>query len=249
MISFCRLCGGESHAFTSAVLMEKHSVEYYDCPTCGYVQTETPYWLAEAYSSPINTTDIGILDRNFQNVRLIFLLNLLLFGFAFRKVMHVDYAGGYGILVRMLRTLKFNSYWHDKYCKNLFAYGHEWRDTEHLQAVDLLSAFEVFEHFDYPDLEISKLLSISKNLLFTTRLIADEPPKTDEWWYYGLEHGQHIGFFREKTLNYIAKKYKINILTDGKAIHLLTTKKPSKFAFLATCLSSKISFFSLMKKM
>ena len=37
----------------------------------GYVQTEDPTWLDEAYASPINPSDTGIMDRNLSNVELV----------------------------------------------------------------------------------------------------------------------------------------------------------------------------------
>ena len=37
------------------------------CPKCGYVQTETPYWLEQAYVHAINRSDTGLLRRNARN--------------------------------------------------------------------------------------------------------------------------------------------------------------------------------------
>jgi len=42
----------------------------------------------------------------------------------------------------------------------------------------------------------------------------------DAWWYYGLHHGQHIGFYRLKTLQYLAEKYGKALYTNGKSCHL-----------------------------
>jgi hypothetical protein len=46
-------------AFRHTVL-RKYDVQYFQCGGCGFLQTETPYWLDEAYSSAIVTADTGI---------------------------------------------------------------------------------------------------------------------------------------------------------------------------------------------
>jgi hypothetical protein len=50
-------------------------------------------------------------------------------------------------------------------------------------------------------------------------------PAPDEWWYYGLEHGQHISFYTKKTLEYIAAKYDLNFYSNNRDIHFLTKKQ------------------------
>mgnify|MGYP002839845252 CR=1 FL=1 len=65
--------------------------------------------------------------------------------------------------------------------------------------------------------EMRKLLSISSNLLLTTTLTPFPTPRPSDWWYYGLDHGQHIGFYRVKTLEYLAKEFNLkpNILAHA----------------------------------
>ena len=112
----------------------------------------------------------------------------------------------------------------------------------------MLSAFEVFEHFEDPKNEIENLLSISSNILFTTNLISDKMPNINEWWYYGVEHGQHIGFYRTKTLHFLASKYNLNFVTDGVSNHLLTNNLASSFLFKCACIFSKISLMNMLKR-
>ena len=114
----------------------------------------------------------------------------------------VDCAGGYGILVRLLRDYGINAFWSDLFCENLVARGFEHTN----ETADLVTAFEVFEHFENPATEIDRLLKISPNVLFSTDIMADPAPKQEDWWYYGKEHGQHIGFFRIRTLENLAQK-------------------------------------------
>lgn len=194
-----------------------NNISYFECSICGYVQTESPYWMERAYSSAINNCDTGIMVRNLANVGLV-LATLT----ALNKINGsvVDCAGGYGILVRLLRDRGVGALWSDPYCKNLLALGFEHTTEE----ADLVTAFEAFEHFVDPILEAEKLFAIAPNLLISTALITTPAPAPNAWWYYGLDHGQHIGFYRLQTLQFIAKKFGKHLVTDGVGYHLFTDK-------------------------
>lgn len=215
MNQFCRICNNDVGGPVFTGLIFKKSVRYFECSCCGFVQTEEPYWLEKAYSSAINGCDTGIMARNQSNV------GLTLATLSLMKKMNatvVDCAGGYGILVRLLRDRGVEALWSDPYCQNLLALGFE-RTNE---KAGLVTAFEAFEHFVDPLLEVEKFFSIAPSLLISTNLIATPAPSLDQWWYYGLDHGQHIGFFRLQTLQFIAKKVGKHLVTDGEEFHLFT---------------------------
>ena len=132
----------------------------------------------------------------------------------------IDCAGGYGILVRLLRDRGVNALWSDPYCKNLLAVGFEYSGEN----AELVTAFEAFEHFVDPMAEAEKLFAIAPNLLISTELIATPAPALHEWWYYGSDHGQHIGFFRLKALQMIAKKFNKHLVSNGQSYHLFSDK-------------------------
>jgi len=136
--------------------------------------------------------------------------------------------------VRLMRDTGFDFYWQDKHTENLFARGFEFKDSGNNQ-VELLTCFEAFEHFAEPAAELEKLLSISRNILLSTEFIPDPPPSPDEWWYYGSKHGQHIGFFRKKTFEYLAGNFNLYFYTNGQNLHLLTEKRlpPSAFKWMS----------------
>lgn len=135
----------------------------------------------------------------------------------------IDYGGGYGIFVRLMRDAGLDFYWHDTHCQNLFAQQFE---ADLNRNYHLLTAFEIFEHLSDPLREIDKMLKLSSNILFSTELLPDKNiPAPEEWWYYGLEHGQHISFYSKKTLQTIAVKYNLNVYSNHKEIHFLTKKK------------------------
>lgn len=214
MTSSCRVCGKTSSAPIFSASIFSSPVSYYECGRCGYVQTEQPYWLEKAYASAINSCDTGIMARNQANVGVI-LATLAAMGKLNGCV--VDCAAGYGILVRLLRDQGVAALWSDPYCKNLLAVGFEHQKEK----ADLVTAFEAFEHFVDPLEEAEKLFSIGGNLLFSTELIVKSVPQPHEWWYYGLDHGQHIGFYRIETLEYIARRFRKKLLTDRRCLHYI----------------------------
>ena len=217
----CRVCQSTVSKIFSSNVLQKYPVEYFQCSRCDYIQTENPYWLEEAYNSPINVSDTGMIMRNlwFRNVAattIFFLFDC--------KGKFLDYGGGYGVFVRMMRDVGFDFYWQDKYTENLFAQGFEFAKTEKL-TIDLLTCFEAFEHFVDPLAEFENLLSISRNILLSSEFVPEPLPSPSEWWYYGVEHGQHIGFYQKKTFLYLAEKYNLNFYTNSQNIHLLTEKQ------------------------
>ena len=222
----CRVCAFrlEDSSFSAQIL--GRSVSYFECPNCSYVQTENPDWLEEAYTSVINDCDTGLMMRN-QICASMVLGTLSALGKIQGRV--VDCAGGYGILTRLLRDQGVDALWSDPYCQNLVAmgFGHAGGSAE------LVTAFEAFEHFVHPAEEMQRLFQIAPNLLMSTDIIPTPTPMPDRWWYYGLSHGQHVGFMRIKTLQFLAMKFDKHLLTDGRSYHLFTDEplRMSKWRF------------------
>ena len=114
-----------------------------------------------------------------------------------------------------------DAFWSDPYCENLVARGFEYENDKQ---ANLVTAFESFEHFVRPIYEMVKILDIAPNILLNTNIISDPAPMPAEWWYYGLEHGQHIGFYRLRTLNYLANKFDLYLISDGISRHFFSKK-------------------------
>ena len=73
------------------------------------------------------------------------------------------------------------------------------------------------------------MLNISNNIIFTTELLPYPLPKPSDWWYYGLDHGQHISFYSKRTFQFLARKYGVNYFNLDN-LHLLTNKNIPNFA-------------------
>ncbi|QQS36348.1 MAG: class I SAM-dependent methyltransferase [Ignavibacteriales bacterium] len=240
----CPICKSTSNNVFYAEVLKKHKVEFFQCSTCRFVFTERAYWLKEAYESTINLTDTGIIERNLYFSRVTSALIFFLFN---KKLSFVDYAGGYGIFTRLMRDIGFDYFWMDPYCDNLTARGFEYKQEE-LKQIELLTAFEVFEHLQDPVKEISSMLKISKNIFFSTQLVSDPPPTPDGWWYYGLEHGQHISFYSLKSLETIAKNFGLNFYSF-KGLHLMTDKRINFLIYKTIINLSNFGLFHLIKKL
>jgi Methyltransferase domain len=212
----CRACRSPSLDLWHGPLLELN-VSYAQCTRCRYVQTEQPYWLERAYSRSINDSDTGIMVRNLANTRVV-LATLFATGDLHQRV--VDFAGGFGILTRLLRDRGVDALWTDRFSENLLARGFEHNG----EPAGLVTAFESFEHFVDPALELDKMLAIAPNILMSTEIIPDPAPLPGQWWYYGQEHGQHIGFFTIRTLQVLAESRRRHLLSDGHSYHLMTEK-------------------------
>lgn len=223
----CKICAATSSHFSKAIILNKYSVDYFQCPNCGFIQTETPYWLEDAYIQPINESDLGLINRNIKFSMITQALIKIWFNAGGQ---FVDYGGGYGVFVRLMRDAGLDFYRFDRFCENLFAQGFD-ADLDNNHQYELITAFELFEHLVNPLTEVEQLLQFSRNILFSTLLTPTHTPKPDEWWYYGLDHGQHVSIYSLEALRYIARKFHLNLYTNKRSLHLLTEKKFFRPAF------------------
>ncbi len=210
------------------------------------MQTEEPYWLEEAYSSAITGLDIGLLHRNVNLTP----VTISLISNAFNKRgKFIDYGGGYGVFTRMMRDKGFNFYRQDVYCENLFAKHFDVSDTNNHGKFELLTAFEVFEHLSDPNAELKKMLEYSDSIFFSTEICPAVINDVNQWWYFIPTTGQHISFYSLAALHILAKRNNLNYYTNGRNLHLFTTKKLKSglFRLLVSYRFSK--YFSFFKKL
>ncbi|HRY33156.1 MAG TPA: class I SAM-dependent methyltransferase [Bacteroidales bacterium] len=221
----CNICHNQLKTLFSTAILGRYTIAYYQCDVCGFVQTEAPYWLEEAYLNPVNLTDVGLLSRNlyFADYLEKFITHNL-----YPDERFLDFGGGYGILVRLLRDKGFDFWLEERYCENLFAQYFSVDANECTDRFGLVTAIEVFEHLPDPLSVFSLLFSKSDNLFFSTMLTPEDGVASD-WWYLGLEHGQHISFFSLKTLAYISDQLGCQLYTNKTNLHFLTRNRTKTF--------------------
>jgi len=224
-----KITGGPTTLLFTATVLHKYLVKYYQCNQTGFIQTEEPYWLEEAYSSVITRLDIGLPYRNIvlgDVVEKILLKNFNPDG------RFLDYGGGYGLFTRIMRDKGFDFYNTDKYCENRFAEYFDLKDIDTAR-FELLTSFEVMEHLANPYYELNEIFNYTDSLLFTTELQPKIALKNvNDWWYFIPETGQHIAFYNEASLKYIAEKLGFNFYTNGVDWHIFTKKSFDKNPFV-----------------
>jgi len=243
----CRLCSAEAAPFGSALVLRHLNVEYFECPACGLVQTENPYWLNEAYSEAIARTDTGIVSRNLD---LIGKTQIVIRAFFDPASRFIDYGAGTGLLVRAMRDIGYDFRYFDPHATNIFARGFETASpnggAHDDPPYDLLTAFEVLEHLTAPMQGVNAMLARSKNILFTTELLPPHKPRPGDWWYYTLETGQHVSIYSRRTLEFIAQRNGLH-LASYRAIHLMSQNRVAPWQFRLV-LKSRLAQLAVCKR-
>ncbi|MDT8391070.1 MAG: class I SAM-dependent methyltransferase [Lentisphaeria bacterium] len=218
----CKICGGQAETFARAEVLKTHPADYLRCEACGFVSVLNPFWLKEAYKNPITSEDVGLVSRSSRMADIAEKTILL---FLNRNGDFCDWGGGYGLLVRMMRDRGYNFSRYDRYCENIFAKGFDVDGKA--GSYEMVTCFETLEHLVDPVKTIKGILSQTENVLFSTRLLPTPCPKPGNWWYYGLNHGQHISLFSRESLYKLAEKTGMNYYTDGSEVHFFSRRKRS----------------------
>lgn len=219
----CKICDSNTQKMFSGQILNKYKIDYFKCKSCGFIQTETPFWLQESYSSVIAITDIGLVSRNlnFQSIT-----SWIIKSYFDYNAKFIDFAGGYGLFVRLMRDKGFQFYRQDFYCENYFAQYFDIGQQNENSKYELLTAFEVFEHLTNPIEEIHKMFEFSDSIFFSTELQPQiNMNSIDDWRYFAKETGQHVAFFTLESLELIAKKMNCFFYSNNVNLHILSKKE------------------------
>jgi hypothetical protein len=193
----CRLCGAATSWAFDGVVLSKYQAAYYVCTDCGSLQTEPPYWLSEAYSDPGSRIDPGAARRTLDCFVMVDIVARL---FNCRSLL--DFGGNTGLLCRLLRDRGYAAYSFDRHVVPTYAPQFVGSPTERY---DLLTAFEVIEHFDQPVAEFEQIFGQRpKIVLASTALYAGQ---SADWWYLAAAEGQHVFFYSKRAIGLIAARY------------------------------------------
>jgi hypothetical protein len=211
-VAACRLCGAAVADCFKLLVLNKYSVAYQECSRCGSLQTEFPYWSAEAYSdSHLATVDTGAAQRNLVNLSASYATAR---GLRLSRVL--DYGAGDGLLCRLLRDHGVDCYAFDRYAASTYAAGFtlsEWTD------LDLMLLFEVFEHFQNPSKDLGDIFHAQpKAILASTCWYSGQD---SSWWYLTPETGQHVFFYTRRALRSVARAYGYDSVFSGSYVLLV----------------------------
>jgi len=232
MMTKCKVCGYENQISFQTKILNKYDISYYKCPKCEFIQSQEPFWIKEAYKEGVSDFDVFTASRSFLNSKISSRIIKLYFA---DKEKFLDYGSGTGLMVRLMRDAGYDFYAYDPYCTNVFSKPFDINGlNSNFKNFELVTAFEVFEHFQDPIKDIEDIFSYSKSILFSTSLQPSKKVTTDNWDYINPLQGQHISLYSIETLKFIAEKYSCNLYTNGYCLHLLTPAKlflPSVFFF------------------
>jgi 2-polyprenyl-3-methyl-5-hydroxy-6-metoxy-1,4-benzoquinol methylase len=222
----CKVCDSALRPFGTGRVLDRHEVRYYRCETCGFVQTEPPHWLNEAYETALIAADVGAAQRN---IELAALTQAVIQQFFRADGRFLDYGGGYGLFVRLMRDRGFDFRWHDRYAPNLLSRGFE--AAAGSDGFELVTAFEVLEHLVDPVTELAEMLRRGDSVLCTTHILPATAPRPGEWWYYALSGGQHVSLFTLPALRRLAARFDRRLISDGVSVHLITSQRMAEWRF------------------
>lgn len=198
----CRLCHGPVVFAYKTLVLNKHNVSYYCCQRCGSLQTEWPYWLSEAYENPTRSIDPGSARRVLDSYVLVDVVARI---FGCHKLL--DFGGNTGFLCRLLRDRGFDAYSFDRYIAPIYVPHFVGSPSD---PHDLVSAFEVMEHFACPSGDLDQIFSARPRVvLASTALFSGQ---SSEWWYLAPHEGQHVFFYSEDAARFIADRYGYSLL-------------------------------------
>ncbi len=184
-------------------MRQKHKTGVYECCKCGFLFFEHVFWLQQACACAINPTDVGYVSRNISPSTF---LASLLEKISTQDDLFIDYGERYGMLVRLMRDRGFRFHWSDPHCENLFTKFSEAPKSCH-GIYRALTAVEVLEHLTEPRETVRDMLEMSRTILFTTELVPAPQPCPEDWWYFGLDHGQHVAFYTVPALQGLAASF------------------------------------------
>lgn len=197
----CRLCGSPVEPAFSRQILFKYPVAYFKCQGCGSLQTETPYWLDEAYAQKPERFDTGKASRTLAN----FLILRRMFDILGVRPSDrcADFGGGTGLFARLMRDAGYNFYSYDKYGSGEFCDGFGWNRFD--RPVKLVTIFECAEHFANPAEEWESIFATGADYVVGTTGIFNG--QGADWTYLSPESGQHVFFYSPAAFAHIAGKH------------------------------------------
>ena len=205
-IEACLLCNSN---LTESFHKDSHR-EYFKCSICDFVFVPKIYHLSEKDErARYDTHNNNPEDERYRN----FLTQLLnpLQERIHKNASGLDFGSGPGPTLSLMLEEEGHSV-------DLYDKFYERNDAVFDKQYDFITASEVVEHLSQPLVELSRLMGLIKCdgvLAIMTQILT---PQIDfEQWYYKNDPS-HIGFFSEKSLNYLAQKWQAELYVISEKV-------------------------------
>lgn len=175
-------------------------IRYHLCDRCGFCfAPEFREWKTEDFEKFVYNADYGIVDPDYASARPTKNADMLesTFGANKRRIKHLDFGGGSGLLSKLLKEKGWNSTSYDPLVdRNV--------NPETLGTFDLITAFGVFEAApnSVEMIQTLKKLCQPKGLILYSVTFSDgeiDRTKKLDWWNAAPRNG-HVSLFSRKSI-------------------------------------------------
>ncbi|MBT8543381.1 methyltransferase domain-containing protein [Polynucleobacter paneuropaeus] len=198
----------------------EESIEFFRCVSCHHIFIENlSQWSRKNLSEKIYNSEFDIFDPDFLELRpranSQYLVSLL--GEQLKRLRHLDFGSGNGLLSELLSKLGTQSTSYDPYMG-------EYQTLADSESYDLITAFEVFQHLNDPKEALRKMGSmLNENgiILFSTLLSDSEISEGRElnWWYVAPRNG-HVSLFSKNSLELLGKQFGFQLFSLTPNFHI-----------------------------
>ena len=235
----CRLCGARADFWNIKRLLNRYDISYYLCSECGSIETETPYWLEDAYDVVGLGDDLGAGQRTIDLVlRTAALLDQLKLP---ARAECIDFGGGLGLFTRLMRDRGFNFFSYDRYAQPFFSDRHSLPSMAG-KSPAVVTAFEVLEHFSNPSQDLQQLFESRPALVIATTELFNGQDAT--WPYLAPGTGQHVFFYSPKAITHIAKRFGYSLAFVGGLIVFVERSEIGRLGITASHMVSTLRALS-----
>lgn len=206
----CIICNNDTQEF------ENNLYRFHYCINCNYIFKDSAYYLDELSEKNRYEQHSCEVDENYEK-QFIDLIEKYIFPRVEQDFVGIDYGCGQSkVLINV-----FKKY----YGIDIDGYDKYFYDIKLKKVYDLIVCTEVIEHVKNPLEFVSDLLSYLKVgglLVIKTNFHDNDLETFKKWWY--TRDSTHIGFFNNKTFEFIANKFNLEIIDSNEA-SIITFRK------------------------